>query len=162
MLTLTDKQVQTIARLQRLAKDTYRRSEERGSHVGDSAVQIAQLTDSAAIGDARGLIADCNGQLWKAVVVAVRYVTPEWEADDGPARAAIIVLADGSTYGAPYDLTGEITVTAPFDTALLDDDVPAPEAYDLEGTLRDEIASRLTSAAAHVYQKAHRTRTAGN
>jgi len=162
MLPLTAKQVQTIARLQRLAEDTYRRSEERGSHVGDGAVQIAQLSDSAATADARGLIADCNGQLWRAVVVAVRYVTPEWEADDGPARAAIIVLADGSTFGAPYDLTGEITVTAPFDAALLDDDVPAPEAYELETTLRDDLANRLTVAAAHVYQKAYRTRAAVN
>ena len=64
MLTLTNKQVQTIARLQRLAEATYRRSEDRGSHVGDNAVQVAQLTDSAASGDARGLIADCNGKLW--------------------------------------------------------------------------------------------------
>ena len=161
MLTLTAIQIQTIARLQRLAEDTYRKYDHRGSRVGDNAVQIAQLTDSAATADTRPLVADCDGQLWKAVVVAVRYLRPEREADD-PARAAIIVLADGTPLGAPYDLTGEITVTAPFDTALLDDDVPAPEAYDLEGTLRDEIASRLTSAAAHVYQKAHRMRTAGN
>lgn len=162
MLTLTAKQIQTIARLQRLAEATYRRSEDRGSYVGDNAVRIAHLSDSAAAGDARGLIADCNGQLWRAVVVAVPYVTAEWETDDGPARAAIIVLADGSTHGAPYDLTGEITVTAPFDAALLDDDVPAPQAYELEATLRDELSAKLTVAAAHVYQKAHRARAAVN
>jgi hypothetical protein len=160
MLTLTARQVQEIARLQSLAEETYRKYDRLVDRAGENPVQVAALSDSAATADSRGLIADCNGQLWRAVVVAVRYVTPEWEADDGPARAAIIVLADGSTYGAPYDLTGEITVTAPFDTALLDDDVPAPQAYDLEATLRDEIAAKLTATAAHVFQKAYRARPA--
>lgn len=153
MFSITEKQIETVARLQNLARQTYRLHDYPGSPGANSNVSIAALTDSEADSDSRGVLRTCGGPLANAIVVAITYVSSEWTAEDGPTRVPVIVLPDGTPIGAPFELTGEVTITAPFELGYLDDDIPAPTNSDFKGPLLQTLTDRLSVLAASEYQK---------
>jgi hypothetical protein len=152
MFSITDKQIETVARLQTLARQTYSMHEFPGK-AGTNYTSIAALTDSEASDDARGVLRTCGGPFASAIVVAITYVSSEWTGEDGPTRVPVIVLPDGTPVGAPFELTGEITITAPFEHGYLDDDVASPTNGDFTGRLLQTITDRVAVLAASEYQK---------
>lgn len=158
MFSITDKQIETVARLQTAARQTYKMHEFPGS-AGTNHTSIAALTDTENTDDKRGVLRTCGGPFANAIVAAITYVSSEWPGEDGPTRVAVIVLPDGTPVGAPFELTGDVTITAPFEHGYLDDDVPSPTNADFTGPLLQTIADRLSMLAASEYQKGVRART---
>lgn len=158
MYSITAKQIATVARLQACAAQTYNNYDYPRPYPGDNPVSIAALTDSHAVDGAGGVLATSGGPLSRAIVVAIRYIAPDWSATDEPTQVPVIVLPDGTPIGAPFDLTREITITAPLDGAYMDADTPLPHGSDLEGPLRERIAERLSMLASSEYERAYKSR----
>ena len=157
MVSLTSEQTATISHLLACAAATYNLPD---SHQAPSQRSSTVALSSLQDGDDGRLIS--NSPFSRAIVLSLTYLSEESISSGDADRAVIIVLPDGTPLGAPYDLTGEVTVTAPFDcNELLDDTLPRPQGYELEKVLLPEIKRGLTMVMASVYTKARRQRADG-
>lgn len=143
MLSLTRHQALTLTHLQAAARATFRARSDHRLGDGPALVRLATLTDSDATDEHPGLIAHAGGPLTLALIASLHYLANDHDGD--ASRAAIIILPDGTTLNAPYELTGRITVTAPF-TPGPDDGLP-PTDYEVRATLAPTLAQELTEAA---------------